>query len=71
MDPESVALMLGRQVDDILAKIEVRATDLHTRKWDCLEDLMNRKRIKTTDREAFHKFYTDTMETVSTSAIQE
>jgi hypothetical protein len=71
MDPESVALMLGRQVDDILAKIEVRATDLHTRKWASLEDLMNRKRIKTVDREAFHKFYTDTMETVSTSVVQE
>jgi hypothetical protein len=70
MDPETAGLIFENRVDDILAKIEVRPTDLHSRKWSSLESPIQKKRISPTDQEAFHKFYTDTMQTVSTTSLE-
>jgi flagellar motor switch protein FliM len=66
LDPEVEAMLFERSIDDVLSKIEIHAADLHMRKWESLERLIKKKKIKTVDKEAFHRFYTDTLKTVGT-----
>jgi hypothetical protein len=66
LDPEIEAMLFERSIEDVLSKIEIRASNLHTRKWESLERLIKKKKIKTVDKEAFHRFYTNTLKNVGT-----
>jgi hypothetical protein len=62
-------MMFEQTIESVLNQIGMNAQDLHKHRWESLEKLVKRSRIKCVDKEALKRFYEDKVSTMETVEI--
>jgi hypothetical protein len=62
-------MMFEQTIESVLNQIGMNAQDLHKHRWESLEKLVKRSRIKCADKEALKRFYEDKVSTMETVEI--
>jgi hypothetical protein len=63
-------MMFEKTIEEILRKLELNTQDLQKYKWNSLEKLIKSHRIRTSDKEAFRRFYEDSLSRLETVNIE-